>query len=128
MAQVQSGINFNYTTNISNEFSIGGLTEQFHNQTTFAGLREGTLYSPSLAELQVGLRYQIFNNTYLIGRANVLFNNFISTSPFFNNPDFLSGYSLTFAYKFVLGPLELSAMYCDQSKKVIGYVNIGVPF
>jgi NTE family protein len=128
MAQVLSGINFNYTTNVSNEFSIGGLTEQFHNQTTFAGLREGTLYSPSLAEFQVGLRYQIFNNTYLIGRANVLFNNFISTSPYFVNPDFLSGYSLTFAYKFILGPLELSAMYCDQSKKVIGYVNIGVPF
>jgi len=123
-----TGVNFRYTNNIMNEFSIGGLTEQFHNQVTFAGLREGTFYSPSVAELQLGLRYQIFNGTYLIGRANVLFNNFISTSSFFNNPDFLSGYSLTFSYNFVLGPLEVSAMYCDQSRRILGYVNIGIPF
>jgi len=111
-----------------NEFSIGGLTDQFHNQVTFAGLREGTFYSPTVAELQVGLRYQIFNSTYLTGKANVLANNFISTSKFFVNPDFLSGYSLTFSYNFALGPLDLSAMYCDQSKRVVGYLNIGIPF
>lgn len=126
--KAQSGINFNYSNNIMNEFSIGGLTETFHNQITFSGLREGTLYTPSLAALQVGLRYQLFSNTYLIGRVNTLFTNFISTSPFFKNPDFLSGYSLTFAYNFALGPLEVSAMYCDQSKRVLGYVNIGIPF
>ena len=123
-----TGVNFDYSNNIMNEFSIGGLTEQFHNQVTFSGLREGTFYSPSTAELRLGLRYQLFNNTFLIGRVNTLFNNFISTSSFFKNPDFLSGYSLTLAYNFVLGPLELSAMYCDQSRKVLGYVNIGIPF
>ncbi len=100
----------------------------FHNEMTFAGLREGALYTPAAAELQLGVRYQIFSSTYLIARANTLFNNFISKSPFFINPDFLSGYSLTFAYNFVLGPLEVSAMYCDQSRKVVGYVNIGIPF
>jgi NTE family protein len=126
--KAQSGINFNYSNNIMNEFSIGGLTDIFHNQVTFSGLREGTLYSPALAELQVGLRYQLLSNTYLIGKVNTLFTNFISKSPFFVNPDFLSGYSLTFAYNFALGPLEVSAMYCDQSRRVIGYVNIGIPF
>ena len=128
LLSIQSGINFNYQNNIMNEFSIGGLTDQFHNQVTFAGLREGTFYSPTVAELQVGLRYQIFNSTYLTGKANVLANNFISTSKFFVNPDFLSGYSLTFSYNFALGPLDLSAMYCDQSKRVVGYLNIGIPF
>ena len=128
LLSIQSGINFNYQNNIMNEFSIGGLTDQFHNQVTFAGLREGTFYSPTVAELQVGLRYQLFNSTYLTGKANVLANNFISTSKFFVNPDFLSGYSLTFSYNFALGPLDLSAMYCDQSKRVVGYLNIGIPF
>ena len=33
-----------------NQFSIGGLTHSFHNQITFAGLREGSYYSSSLAE------------------------------------------------------------------------------
>ncbi|MBS1668425.1 MAG: patatin-like phospholipase family protein [Bacteroidetes bacterium] len=125
---LQTGISFNYQNNVMNEFSIGGLTNQFHNQITFAGLREGSIYSPTVAAMQVGLRYEMFNNTFLTGKANVLFDNFISTSSYFKNPDFLSGYSLTFSYNFALGPLEISAMYCDQSRKVMGYVNIGIPF
>jgi NTE family protein len=128
LSHIQSGINFDYQNNIMNEFSIGGLTDQFHNQITFVGLREGSFYSPTVAEFLVGLRYQLFSNTFLTARANVLFNNFISTSSFFVNPDFLSGYALTFTYNFALGPLEVSAMYNDQAKRVIGYVNIGIPF
>ncbi|MES1226436.1 MAG: hypothetical protein ABUT20_63760, partial [Bacteroidota bacterium] len=128
LANIQAGINFNYQNNIMNEFSIGGLTPLFHNEITFAGLREGTFYSPSVAEFRLGYRYQMFTNTYLTARANILFNNFISTSSFFINPDVLSGYALTFTYNFALGPLEVSAMYCDQSRRVIGYVNIGIPF
>ena len=125
---MQSGINFNYQRNIMNEFSIGGLTRLFHNQVLFAGLQEGSLYSPSMASFQTGLRYEVFLNTYITGRANILFNNFVSKSAFFQNPDFLSGYSLTFGYNFALGPLEFSLMYCDQSRKIGSYVNIGIPF
>jgi NTE family protein len=75
-----------------------------------------------------GLRVQLFNNTYITGRANVLFNNFISKSDFFHNPDFFSGYAFTFSYNFALGPLEISAMYCDQTKTVQSYINLGIPF
>jgi NTE family protein len=125
---LQGGLNLHYSNNILNEFSIGGLTDQFHNQVVFAGLREGTFYSASIAEGMLALRYQLFDNVLVTGRANVLFNNFVSKSNFFTIPDFLSGYALTFTYNFALGPLELSAMYCDQSRKVIGYLNIGIPF
>jgi NTE family protein len=125
---IQSGINFNYQNNIMNEFSIGGLTSLFRNQVTFAGLQEGSLYSPAVAAFQAGYRYELFNNTFVIGRANILFNNFISRSSFFQNPDILTGYSLTFGYNFALGPLEFSLMYSDQSKIVGSYVNIGIPF
>ena len=128
LTEVQAGINFNYSNNIMNEFSIGGLNSQFHNQITFSGLREGTFYSPTVAEAQLGYRYQLFANSYLTGKVNILVNNFISTSPYFVNPDFLSGYSLTYSYNFILGPVEISAMYCDQSRRVLGYVNIGIPF
>jgi NTE family protein len=125
---LQTGINFRYKSNIMNEFSIGGLTSSFHNQVTFAGLREGSFYSASLAAAEVGFRYQLFSSIYLTGRANMMFNNFISKSQFYKIPDFLSGYALTFTYNFALGPLELSAMYSDQWKRVMGYVNIGIPF
>ncbi|MDP4150086.1 MAG: patatin-like phospholipase family protein [Bacteroidota bacterium] len=128
ITHLQAGMNFMYRNNIMNEFSIGGLTDQFHNQVAFAGLREGTFYSPSIAEMMLGLRYQVFSNTFITGRANVLFNNFVTRSTFFTTPDFLSGYALTFTYHFALGPLELSAMYSDQSRRVLGYVNIGIPF
>jgi NTE family protein len=94
----------------------------------FAGLREGSFYSPSVAAMLVGLRYQLFGNVYLTGQTNVLFTNFVIKPYFFTNPDFLSGYSLTFTYNFALGPLELTAMYCDQWKTFLGYVNIGIPF
>ena len=125
---LQGGLNLNYKDNVMNEFSIGGLTDQFHNQVTFAGLREGTFYSSSIAEGMLALRYQLFDNVLITGKANVMFNNFVTKSAFFNTPDFLSGYALTFTYMFALGPLELSAMYSDQSRSLLGYLNIGIPF
>jgi NTE family protein len=124
----QGGINFNYSRKVMNEFAIGGLSKVYRNQVLFAGLQEGTLYSPSMAMLQGGLRVQLFSNTYVTGKANILFNNFISRSEFFHPPDFLSGYALTFSYNFALGPLEISAMYCDQTHKVQSYINLGIPF
>jgi NTE family protein len=128
LVHLQGGLNLHYHNNVMNEFSIGGLTEQFHNQVVFAGLREGTFYSASIAGGGLALRYQLYSNVMLTGRANVLFNNFLYKSNFFTTPDFLSGYALTFTYHFALGPLELSAMYSDQSRTVIGYINIGIPF
>jgi NTE family protein len=128
LLNLQSGINFRYQGNILNEYSIGGLTPLFHNQIMFSGLREGSFYSAGLAAAQLGFRYQLYSNIYLTGRANMLFNNLVSKSRFYSSPDFLSGYALTFTYNFALGPLELSTMYCDQWKRVMGYVNIGIPF
>jgi NTE family protein len=125
---LQSGLNFQ-KGNIMNMFSIGGLTHSFHNQLTFAGLREGSFYSSSTAAAQAGFRYNFYGNLYFTARANVMFNNFVNNeNKIYGTPDFLSGYAVTFTYNFVLGPLELSAMYCDQWHRVMGYINIGIPF
>jgi NTE family protein len=75
-----------------------------------------------------GVRYEFLSNTYATARANVLFTNFISSSVFFDNPSFFSGYALTFGYNFALGPLEISAMYSDQLRKVSSYVSLGISF
>jgi len=125
---LQTGMNFQ-KGNIMNMFSIGGLTYSFHNQITFAGLREGSYYASSQAAFLAGFRYNMYGNLYLTARANVMFNNFVNNeNKFYDTPDFLSGYALTFTYNFILGPLEVSAMYCDQWKRVMGYINIGIPF
>jgi len=125
---LQAGANFNYSRNVMNEFIVGGMTRLFRNQVTFAGMQEGALYSPAMLTLQGGVRGQLFAGAYLTGRANVLFNNFISQSDFFKYADFYSGYGLTFSYNFALGPLDLSVMYCDQTKRVQTYINLGIPF
>ncbi len=124
----QSGLNFNYGRNIMNEFVIGGLQRFYRRQVVFAGLLEGSVYSASFASLQGGLRHSIFPNAYLTARANILLNNFISKSAFFQARDFYTGYALTFSYNFALGPLELSLMYSDQTGKVQSFINLGIPF
>ena len=128
MLNMQGGVNFNYQRHVMNEFVVGGLTKLFRNQVTFAGFPEGTIYTPSVLTAQAGLRYELYNNTYIIGRANLLLTNFVSKSNFFQNPNFLTGYALTFAYNFALGPLEISAMYSDQSKRLSTYINLGIAF
>ena len=128
LASMQSGINFNYTNNVMNEFSIGGLIPLYQNQITFAGLPEAITYAPTVASFMGGVRYEFLSNTYATARANVLFTNFISSSVFFDNPSFFSGYALTFGYNFALGPLEISAMYSDQLRKVSSYVSLGISF
>lgn len=124
----QSGINFDYGDNVMNEFVIGGMVKLFRRQALFAGLQEGSVYSTAYAALQGGLRWQVFNATYITGRANILFNNFISKSKYFQSRDVYTGYALTFSYNFALGPLDLSLMYSDQTGKVSTFINLGIPF
>jgi NTE family protein len=124
----QLGMNFNYKQNILNDFIVGGMTRLFKNQIMFAGLEEGSITTPSVASVQVGARYELFNNGFLLVRTNALINNFISTNNILQKPNFLSGHAVSFGYNFALGPLEVSAMYCDQSKKIHSYINLGISF
>ncbi|MET0637590.1 MAG: patatin-like phospholipase family protein [Chitinophagaceae bacterium] len=126
--QIQNGINFNYSNHVGNEFIVGGMTRMFRNQVIFSGFQEATLYSSSIATLLGGVRRQLFAGAYATARANILFNNFLTQSEFFDTKNFFSGYALTFSYNFALGPLDLSVMYCDQTRRVQTYVNLGIPF
>ena len=126
--QFQGGINPNYKQSILNDFMIGGLNKQFRNQITFAGLEEGAVYSASVASVLLGLRVELFNNVYASGRSNILASNFFDTGNDLQPASFLSGHALTFTYNFALGPLDVSVMYCDQSKQVRTYFNLGIPF
>ena len=125
--QAQSGINFSKKENILNDYLIGGLNSTFRNQLTFAGLNEATVYSASVATLQLGLRFQMYQNLFLTGRMNGAYYDFAGNKHW-SNAKFLSGYALTFGYNFVLGPLEISAMYNDQSKTILPYINLGISF
>jgi NTE family protein len=123
----QSGINFNYKQGILNDFLIGGLNKTIRNQVLFAGLEENAITTPSVAAVQVGLRYELYNNLYIMAKTNGLIKDF-SPNNFRESLEFLSGHSVGFAYNFALGPLEISAMYLDQTQKIRSYINLGIPF
>lgn len=129
ISQFQTGINFNYDQNIFNDFVIGGMNNMFRNQILFAGLEEGSFFTPSVAVAAIGLRVNVINSLYAGAKTNFLVNNFISPdNSRLQRPSFLSGHALTLGYNFALGPFEISAMYCDQSRRMVSYINIGIPF
>lgn len=127
-SELQSGMNFTLQPNLLNNFLIGGINGSFRNQIRFAGFQEATVNSSSVLALQMGLRYNPINNLYFIGRINGLLKDLITRNNNTSGNNALSGYSLTFAYKTPIGPLELSAMYSDQSKKLQSYVFFGISF
>lgn len=126
--ELQAGINFTNSPNVLNNFLIGGINGSFRNQVKFAGVQEATVNTASVAALMLGLRYNPVNNIYLIGRINGLVKDFATSRNSTSRSTGLSGYALTFAYRTPIGPLELSAMYCDQSKRLQSYVFFGISF
>jgi len=127
-SELQAGLNFTNKPNVLNNFQIGGINGSFRNQIRFAGLQEATINSSSVTALQLGLRYNPANNIFILGRINGLVKDFATRNNSTSKATFLTGYSLTFAYKTPIGPLELSAMYSDQSKKIQSYILFGIPF
>ncbi|HQW83280.1 MAG TPA: patatin-like phospholipase family protein [Ferruginibacter sp.] len=127
-SELQAGLNFTDKPNVLNNFYIGGINGCYRNQVRFAGLQEATVNSSSVLALQLGLRYNLVNNVFIIGRINGLVKDFAAPQISTSGATALTGYALTFAYKTPIGPLELSAMYCDQSKKIQSYVLFGIPF
>ncbi len=128
LTAMQLGIAFHSKSIFNGDYYIGGLTSSFPNQIVFAGLGEGTVRSNSAAMFLAGLRYRPYTNLYITAKANVLAYDLIKNSEIARSGNFLSGYAITLGYNFILGPLELSVMYCDQSKKLLPYINLGIPF
>ena len=128
LTEFQTGINFTNKPNYLNNFLIGGLNGSFRNQIRFAGLQEATVNSSSVTALQLGLRYNPANNIYITGRLNALVKDYATKKNATSSKDALTGYALTFAYKTPIGPIELSAMYSDQSKRLQSYVLVGISF
>jgi NTE family protein len=77
----------------------------------------------------MGAQFNPYSNLYTTLRANVALYDFAyEWSKILTSGSFLSGYSFTVGYASVLGPIQISAMYNDQSRKFSGYVNIGFTF
>lgn len=129
ITQFNTGINFNNNQAYLNYFNVGGINDFLRNQITFVGLGEYQALTNSVAALMLGLQYKPFNSLYTILRANVGVYDFAYEKlENLNTGNFLSGYALTVGYASGFGPIQLSAMYNDQSRDFAGYVNIGFHF
>lgn len=129
LTQLNSGINFNENQAFLNYFNVGGLNDFLRNQITFAGLNEYQLKTNSVAALMVGTQVKPLGSLYTTLRANIgLYDFAYDVSDSGDSGNFLSGYAFTVGYDSGLGPIQVSAMYSDQSKDFTGYVNIGFHF
>ena len=128
LLQAQVGLNRHYQQAIANDFVVGGLTSGLRNQITFAGLPEAGLYTGSAVAGLVGYQYAVGPKLFVIAKANVLYHDFLANDARPQPARMVYGGSLTLGLNSLLGPIDVSLMYSDASKKLLPYFNIGFPF
>ena len=128
LVQTQVGLNWNYQQAIANDFVLGGLTSGLRNQITFAGLPEAGLYTGSAVVGLVGYQYAVSPKIFVIAKANALYHDFLANAARPQPAQMIYGGSLTLGLNSFLGPIDVSLMYSDATKKLLPYFNIGFPF
>lgn len=128
LSQFNTAINFSPDDAYFNYFNIGGINDFVRNQIPFAGLPEYALNTNSVSVLMLGVQYQITRSFYATVRLNGAVYDYLKADETTAFDNFLSGAALSFGYDSGIGPLSISTMYCPQSDKLYGYVNIGFPF
>jgi len=135
---VYGGFTSNSNNVLSNNYAVGGTDINFRNNIPFVGLKEFQVpyYNPTqisnVMVYHLGLQYRVFNNLFLIPRVNigmtgVSFSDFTDRISNFDN--YLIGYGVTFGYKSILGPLEVTLMGSNQfSWDLKVYLNLGYSF
>ena len=128
LTQFNTAINFKGDNTYFNFFNVGGINDFVRNQVPFAGLPEYALNTNNISVLMLGLQYQITRSFYTTLRLNAAVYDYLLEDNNISFDNYLSGAALSFGYDSGIGPLSISAMYCGESDKVYGYVNIGFPF
>ncbi|WP_223649575.1 patatin-like phospholipase family protein [Hymenobacter psoromatis] len=128
LLQAQAGLNRHYQQAIANDFVVGGLTSGLRNQLTFAGLPEAGLYTGSAVVGLVGYQYAVAPKIFVIAKANALYHDFVANAARPQPARMIYGGSLTLGINSLLGPIDVSLMYSDATKKLLPYFNIGFPF
>jgi NTE family protein len=128
LTQFNTAVNFKGEDAYFNFFNVGGINDFVRNQIPFAGLPEYALNTNNVSVLMLGLQYQITRSLYTTLRLNGAVYDYLNDDKNISFDNFLSGAALSVGYDSGIGPLSISTMYCGQSDKIYGYVNIGFPF
>jgi NTE family protein len=124
----QSGINFSNNQSLLNGFIAGGMNSTTRNQILFAGLKEGQIYSESMAAAHSGFRFNPFGKLYATLNGSMLCYDFIGKNNAAPSPKWIFGSGLTLAYDLPVGPVEFTVMVNNKTSGVGTYFNFGFPF
>jgi NTE family protein len=114
---------------ITNLFLVGGISDIMSNQIPFAGLGESEIKTGSIAAIKLSLQYALSKNNYLTGRINAALYDFQNTERNITAANnLITGYGLTYGYDSAIGPIEFSAVYCDQDGIVRYSMSLGFNF
>jgi NTE family protein len=126
--RAQSGINFSKNSSVLNGFIAGGMNNTTRNQIMFAGLKEGQIYSESMASAHTGLRFNPFGKLYTTLTGSVLCYDFVEKRNEATSATWMVGSGLTLAYDLPIGPIEFTIMVNNKTSGVGTYFNFGFPF
>ncbi len=134
-ASISGGIIDGAKIPLGSNFKIGGINSDFsNNYIEFYGYEVMRKLASEFMIGQVGLQYRIFDNIYLLMKANVLTytgiedgSTLVEESLMFD--DYKYGYGVTVGYKSLFGPIELSVTNdADTVNSYIITVNMGYVF
>ena len=103
----------------------GGVVETrfFNNQIPFVGYKEMAVSYKNALVVRMDLQWEVWKNKYLLFKWNVG-----KSSDFLDYHGFIHGISLTAAWDTPIGPLEISVMGNNATKKAGFLANIGYWF
>lgn len=129
LTHLQLGYNINYEQGFINSFNLGGTHLFLENQITFTGLNEYELVSENIFAAALGYQYHIGRSVYASARANAALFDFSFGRPEeISSENLVFGGGLSIGYDSFIGPFELTFSYSPQTKRIIGYVNLGWMF
>ncbi len=126
--RAESDFNFNTNQFLFHDFVVGGMLPIMRNQVSFVGLPDASIRANSLVKGALNWRYQFTGSLYAAATVNLMYHSFLNELWDTYPKQFLSGYGLTLGIDSPIGPLEFSFMYCDQSRILKNYVNLGYRF
>ena len=128
-SHVQLGYNFDYHQEFIHGFNVGGTRSFLPNQIPFIGLNEYGLLSPSVLTAALGYQYHMGSGIYASARANFgLFDFKLSEPELITKDNLMYGGGVSLGYDSLIGPLEITFSFSPQTRRLIGYINLGWAF
>lgn len=114
---------------LSYQFFVGGQShmQYFDNIISFEGMRFIQLYGDHIALGKMSWQYNFYKKLYAIATIN---GGFISNNydKWFSSDYFSLGCGLTLGMETMGGPIEISLMTSNHTKRLLGFINIGYWF